>query len=112
MANVFIVMSSNCEDYEDYHESIDSVWSTRGAAIAHIENDLGMTQANHKDPEKRWSRDRWQKAFPEYPQKEDFEGDEEAWRECFDKNGNLIPYYVEYRDAWILQFTMNTPTAS
>ena len=90
--NIYIVMTSNCEEYEDYYDSIDSVWSTRKAAIDHIENELDMVQVNWKDPKKNWSRDRWQKEFPIYPRKEEFKNDPEGWKECFDDDGNLIPY--------------------
>lgn len=100
MADIYVVVSSNCEDYEDYQEHIDSVWSTREAAIAHIEGGLGMRQVNTYDPSKHWSRDRWMKDFPEMLERDDFSS-EEAWADQHDEDGNLIPYWVYHQDAWI-----------
>ena len=110
MDNVYIVMSSNCEAYEDYHESIDSVWSTYAAALNHIEDELGMTQVSHRNPSKPWSRDRWKVDIPEYPCKEDFEDDPEGWQDCHDEYGNLIPYWVYSKDAWIVEMPVNRCT--
>lgn len=106
MANVYVIVSSNCEDYEDYHASIDSVWSSRAAAIAHIEGTLGMKQVDKFDPARRWSRDRWMKDFPELPEREDFES-EEDWADAHDENGELIPYWVYHRDAWIEEYQLD-----
>lgn len=35
---VYIVMTSNCEPYEDYHEGIESIHTTYEGAVKHIEN--------------------------------------------------------------------------
>ena len=102
--HVFIVKCSNCESYEDYHEYIDSVWSDYDAAVNHIENKLDMKKVNFYNPAKPCSRDRWQKEFPDYPRKEDFKDDPEGWKDCFDEKGELMPYWVSYQDAWILEF--------
>ena len=107
MANVYIVVSSNCEDYEDYYEFIDSVWTTREAAIAHIENTLNMTQVGAFDPTRLWSRDRWQKETFELPQRKDF-ATEEDWQSAHDENGKLIPYWVYYQDAWIREYPLKS----
>ena len=106
MTNVYIVKTSNCESYEDYCESIDSVWLNRTDAVAHIENDLGMEQVNAYNPSLRWSRDRWEKEYPELPKREEFDTEEE-WAEAHDENGKLIPYWVNYRDAWIEEYPLN-----
>lgn len=107
MSEVFVVMTSNCEDYEDYYTSINSIWRSREEAVNHIETVLKMKQDSVFDPSKKHSRDHWIRDFPEYPKKEEFEGDPEGWADCFDAEGNLIPYWVSHQDAWILTFPLN-----
>lgn len=107
MSDVYIVMTSNCEPYEDYMESIDSTWSTREAAIRRIEDGLGMHQVDWLDPARKWSRDRWLVEHPDYPRPEDFAGDPEGWEDCFDENGELLPYWVYSEDAWIVQLPVD-----
>ena len=106
MADIFVVVSSNCESYEDYSEHIDSVWSDRQSAINHIENALGMKQVDWRSPSRKWSKDRWLKELPELPQREDFDSEEE-WADVHDEDGNLIPYWVYYQDAWIEVYPLN-----
>ena len=106
MANVYVVVTSNCEAWEDYSESIDSVWSSRERAIKHIEENLGMTLVMKRDENRPFSRDRWEIEIPEYPRREECDSEEE-WLDCFDENGNLMPYYKSYRDAVIQEFTLD-----
>lgn len=107
MASVFIVMSSNCEEYEDYHEHVESVWSDRASAVRHIESDLGMAQVSTHDPARSWSRDRWLVKHPDYPREEEFADDPEGWDECHDEDGELIPYWVYSTDAWIVEMPLD-----
>lgn len=101
--SVYVVISSNCEQWEDYYEHIDTIWLDRGNAVRHIEEHLGMTQVDFADPDRRWSRDRWLRVDVSRAQREDFDSDEE-WREELADNGGEPPIiWQSESDAWIVE---------
>lgn len=99
----YVVMTSNCERWEDYCVSVDSVWLDRENAVRHIEGKLGMRQVDFRSDESPWSRDRWLREELYYLQRDEEESDEE-WESLLDDDGNppVIDSYSE--DAWIEEF--------
>ena len=103
MTTVYIVMSSNCEEWEDYWEHIDSIWSTREAAVRRIEEGLGMEKKESKSPQKPFSRDRWSIEVCDRLQPDDCD-DMLEYNEAVADNGGEPPIvWSQEWDAWIVE---------
>ena len=104
---VYLVMTSNCEMYEDYNEYIDSVWSSMDKAVKYIESEkgLGMKRA----PRDRFGGGiRWHVICPEYAVRED-ETDEEWAEYCADygEDGKPPLLWEDEFDAWVVEMELD-----
>lgn len=106
--NVYVVIVSNCEVWDDYCEAVESVWTDRRLAVEHIEGDLGMGQVSFADPSKLYVNDRWLREELQYAQREHGETDEE-WAEWLDEEGNPVQIGVLCEDARIACFELMGP---
>ena len=91
MANVYLVVGSNGEPYEDYYSETLGAFSTLEKAVSYIEDERKMT----KRRDNYWSRE-----IPTYPRREECESEEE-WEYWHEEDGSLAPICVEHEDAWI-----------
>ena len=103
----YVVMTSNCEMYEDYHEYIDSVWSSRELAVDYIERRCGMEQVQFQTGRGDFlDRDRWKREEPVLAEREDSDTDEE-WAEVLRDFGDPPVIYTDERDMWIEAYQMD-----
>lgn len=103
---VYVVVTSNCEVWDDYLEAVESIWATEESAVSHIESDLGMEKVFERDPSKPWTYDRWMREDRVYAEREPGETDEE-WAEWLDADGNPRVVDVVMEDARVMKFELN-----